>query len=119
MKTNLENKWRLPTKEEFKKVLYPNIEKIPNLKQSLYWSSSLVRYCSAWSFSLISGLAYSDRLNLYNQVRPVRDVSSDSPNLSKSTIIGNLEVLNKDIGKLNYFDAVDAVEKLNNIKIKL
>jgi hypothetical protein len=38
----LGNGWRLPTKEEFEKILYPNKSKIPNrnTEGSSYWSST-------------------------------------------------------------------------------
>ena len=120
MKTKLQNKWRLPTIDEFKEVLYPNMEKIPNLKKnSSYWSSSVVTYHTACYFFFYSGNAGNTVKSYAIQVRAVRDILSNSTNSPNTTIIGNLEVHNKNLGPMNYFDAVDAVEKLNNIKIKL
>jgi hypothetical protein len=117
MKTNLQNKWRLPTKEEFEKVLYPNKDKIPNLeKDSYYWSSSEVyKYVSyyAWYFSFGFGKAGNDSKYSTRQVRAVRDVSPNSTNLSNSTIIGNLEVYNQDLDKMNWRKALAAINKLN------
>jgi hypothetical protein len=118
MKTNLQNKWRLPTIWEFDEVLYSNKDDIPNLKKNYaYWSSSESNYIGAWSFYFGIGLAnYSDDKYSTNQVRAVRDISSDSPNSSNSTIIGNLEIYNKDLGRMSWNEALAAVEKLNNNK---
>lgn len=33
--------WRLPTKEEFEKIIAPNMSKIPKLEHKRFWSSSL------------------------------------------------------------------------------
>ena len=120
MKTNLQNKWRLPTIEEFKNVLHPNKNNIPNWKKnSSYWSSSENDYgyaSFAWYFSFTSGGAnYGDKYFAL-QVRAVRDVSNDSTNLSNSTIIGNLEIYNKDLVRMSWHEALAAVEKLNNNK---
>jgi hypothetical protein len=119
MKTKLQNKWRLPTIEEFENVIYPNKDKIPNLKtNSDYWSSSENYYdVYAWYFSFYDGRAYYG-LNKGGtiQVRAVRDVSPNSTNLSNSTIIGNLEVYNEDLDSMSWDDAVDAVDKLNYIQ---
>jgi hypothetical protein len=121
MKTNLKNKWRLPTKKEYEEVLHPNKDSIPNLKNySVYWSSSEDDYgfaSFAWAFVFSYGIAYggSDKAGA-GQVRAVRDVSSNLPNSINSTIIGNLEVHNEDLGRMNWYDAVDAIEKLNNNK---
>jgi hypothetical protein len=119
MKTNLKNKWRLPTKEEFEKVLYPNKDKIPNLeKDSSYWSSSENYYGFAWYFSFYTSVAFSNYKYFPKRVRAVRDISNDPPNLSNSTIIGNLEVYNEDLGRMSWYEAIAAVDKLNdNIKI--
>jgi hypothetical protein len=116
MKTNQKNNWRLPTIDEFKKVLYSNKDNIPNWKKnSSYWSSS--EHGSgygAWSFYFTSGRASRFYSKSYiGRVRPVRDISNDSPNSSNSTIIGNLEVYNEDLGRMSWYDAVEAVEKLN------
>jgi hypothetical protein len=110
-KANLKNKWRLPTIEEFEKILYPNKDKIPNLKtNSDYWSSSECTNSLAWGFAFADGLAYyGSKLNAL-QVRAVRDVSSDSIN---STIIGNLEVYNQDLDRMNWRKALAAINKLN------
>ena len=118
MKTNFQNKLRLPTIDEFEEVLHPNKDSIPNFKNySFYWSSSENYYNYAWFFVFSSGRAYSYGIKDYAlRVRAVRDVSSDSTNSINSIIIGNLEVQNEDLGSMNYFDAVDAVEKLNNNK---
>jgi hypothetical protein len=134
MKTKLQNKWRLPTIEEFKKVLYPNMEKIPNLeKDSYYWSSSEYYDSYAWAFSFSIGFASNYFKHSTLQVRPVRDFSSDSTNSPNTTIIGNLEVYNEDLGSMSWYEAIalesglysdedmddsEAVDKLNdNIKI--
>jgi hypothetical protein len=133
MKVN-RNKWRLPTKEEFEKVLYPNMDKIPNFeKHSYYWSSSEYGSSNAWFFSFTNGLAYGNDKYVAKQVLAVRDVSSDSTNSSNSTIIGNLEIYNLDLGSMSWYEAIalesglysdedmddsEAVDKLNdNIKI--
>jgi hypothetical protein len=121
MKTNLQNKWRLPTIDELENVLYPNTDKIPNLeKDSAYWSSSENDYgyaSYAWFFIFSSGKAYSYGIKDYTlQVRAVRDVSNDLTNLSNSTIIGNLEIYNKDLVRMSWHEALEAVEKLNNNK---
>jgi hypothetical protein len=116
MKTNLQNKWRLPTIDEFEKVLHPNQDSIPNFKNySVYWSSSEYYSSGAWSFGFnYGGFAYFNSSKYSTeQVRAVRDVSPNSTNSSNSTIIGNLEVHNEDLGRMNWYDAVDAVEKLN------
>ena len=119
MKTKLQNKWRLPTVEEFENVIYPNKDKIPNLKKdSYYWSSSEYYANSAWFFYFYVGRAYYVIKNYTIQVRAVRDVSPDSTNLPNSTIIGNLEIYNKDLGRMSWYKAIAAVDKLNdNIKI--
>jgi hypothetical protein len=115
MKINLKNKWRLPTVEEFENVLYPNMEKIPNLeKYSPYWSSSEYSSYSAWSFSFSNGRAGNYGYKRFTkQVRPVRDFSSDLTNSPNTTIIGNLEIYNEDLDNMSWDDAVDAVDKLN------
>jgi hypothetical protein len=112
MKTKLQNKWRLPTVEEFENVIYPNKDKIPNLKtNSDYWSSSEdYGLYNAWYFSFGLGLAVNYFKYYTAQIRAVRDVSSDSIN---STIIGNLEIYNEDLDSMSWDDAVDAVDKLN------
>jgi hypothetical protein len=103
MKTKLQNKWRLPTVEEFKKVLYPNMDKIPNLeKDSYYWSSSEYYDSYAWAFSFSIGFASNYFKYSTLQVRPVRDFSSDSTNSPNTTIIGNLEVYNEDLGSMSW-----------------
>jgi hypothetical protein len=116
MKTNLQNKWRLPTIEEFEKVIYPNKDEIPNLKKdSSYWSSSEYSPSVAWAFYFFYNRAHysaNGKLHL-TRVRAVRDVSSDSPNSSNSTIIGNLEIHNEDLGKMNWQKALVAINKLN------
>jgi hypothetical protein len=117
MKTKLQNKWRLPTVEEFENVLYPNMEKIPNLeKYSPYWSSSELDASYAWFFFFNFGIAYSSLKYGAGQVRAVRDFSSDSTNSPNTTIIGNLEVYNEDLDSMSWDDAVDAVDKLNYIQ---
>jgi hypothetical protein len=116
MKTNLQNKWRLPTIEEFENVLHPNKHKIPKLNNSDYWSSSEYSDYAAWSFFFFIGEASYANKDATKRVRAVRDVLSNSTNLSNSTIIGNLEVFNKDFGRMNWYDAVDAVNKLNHNK---
>jgi hypothetical protein len=114
MKTNLQNKWRLPTVEEFENVLYPNMDKIPNFeKHSYYWSSSEYYSNYAWFFYFYSGAAYYSIKNYTLRVRAVRDVSPNSTNLSNSTIIGNLEVYNQDLDKMNWRKALAAINKLN------
>jgi hypothetical protein len=120
MKTNLQNKWRLPTKKEFEEVLHPNKDSIPNLKNySVYWSSTEEDYgyaSFAWFFSFGTGRAYYDHYNYKSytsQVRAVRDVSNDSTNSSNSTIIGNLEIYNEDLGRMSWYEAIAAVDKLN------
>jgi hypothetical protein len=113
------NKWRLPTKEEFENVLYPNKDKIPNLKKdSYYWSSSEDDYGGAWHLYFGTGTAfYYGNKGSTKQVRAVRDVSSDSTNSSNSTIIGNLEIYNEDLGSMNWGEATRAVERLNDSSI--
>jgi hypothetical protein len=113
MKTNLQNKWRLPTIEEFQNVLHPNKHKIPKLNNSDYWSGFDDFDDEAWIFYFYDGTADYGSKDYAARVRAVRDVLSNSTNLSNSTIIGNLEVFNKDFGRMNWYDAVDAVEKLN------
>jgi hypothetical protein len=98
-------------------VLYPNTGKIPNLKKdSYYWSSSENYYSFAWVFSFNVGKAYYNYKYPTVQVRAVRDISNDPPNLSNSTIVGNLEIYNKDLGRMSWSEARAAVEKLNNNK---
>jgi hypothetical protein len=118
MKTNIQNKWRLPAIDELEKVLYPNADKIPNLeKDSSYWSSTEFINDYAWYFYFDVGEAYYFySKGISRQVRPVRDVSSDSTNSPNTTIIGNLEVHNEDLGTMNYYEAVEAVNKLNETK---
>ena len=80
----LGNDWRLPTKEEFETILYPNKSKIPNLGNS-YWSSTESTASYACYFNFTNGYTYYS--NLYNTyyVRAVRDVSSKSNNSNNST----------------------------------
>jgi hypothetical protein len=114
MKTNLQNNWRLPTKQEFEKVLYPNMNSIPNLKKhSTYWSSSEYGKSHAWYFHFASGTAYINYKPNPIQVRAVRNVSSDSTNSSNSTIVGNLEIYNADLGSMTYKEAKTEINKLN------
>jgi hypothetical protein len=104
----------LPTVEEFENVLYPNMDKIPNFeKHSYYWSSSEYNFNSAWLFAFGYGEAYYNSKNGTERVRAVRDVSPNSTNLSNSTIIGNLEVYNQDLDKMNWRKALAAINKLN------
>jgi hypothetical protein len=117
MKTKLQNKWRLPTVEEFENVIYPNKDKIPNFeKHSYYWSSSENYGIYAWGFFFYVGRAYDFGKYYTLQVRAVRDVSPDSTNLPNSTIIGNLEIYNLDLGSMSWYEAIAAVDKLNEIK---
>ena len=37
----LGNGWRLPTIKEFREILYPNRNRIPNLRDVPYWSSTM------------------------------------------------------------------------------
>jgi hypothetical protein len=115
MKTKLQNKWRLPTVEEFENVLYPNRYKIPNLKKySPYWSSAVYSNLFAWGFKFHNCETYAyDSKYRTIQVRPVRNVSSDSTNSSNSTIIRNLEVYNQDLDRTNWQKALVAINKLN------
>jgi hypothetical protein len=115
MKTNMKNKWRLPTVEELENVLYPNMGKIPNLKKdSSYWSSSEYASFSACSFYFFIGRAGFSVKHDAILVRAVRDILNDSPNLSNSTIVGNLEIYNTDLGKMSWNEARAAVKKLNH-----
>jgi len=67
--------WRLPTKEEFINILYPNKAKIPNIKEDeTYWSSIENDFYEAWFlFFGGGGTDYGDKNN-ENYVRLVRDV---------------------------------------------
>ena len=115
MKTNQKNIWRLPTKEEFENVLYPNQDKIPNLDDTAYyWSSSEYDSNYAWTFYFNYGLA-NNLSNKYStkQVRAVRNVSNYSTNSSNSTIVGNLEIYNADLGSMTYREAKSEINKLN------
>jgi hypothetical protein len=66
--------WRLPTIEEFREVLYPNIEKIPKISKASYWSSMENANNNAWNFNFNNGGAnyYASKVNTY-YVRAVRD----------------------------------------------
>jgi hypothetical protein len=115
MKTNQKNKWRLPAIDELENVLYPNADKIPNLKtNSDYWSSSEdYGPYNAWYFSFGLGLAVNYFKYYTAQIRAVRDILSNSTNSPNTTIIGNLEIYNEDLDSMSWDDAVDAVDKLN------
>ena len=70
--------WRLPTKEEFENILYPNKSKIPNLKTEFYWSSTENDIYNVWPFNFTNGNAnYTyHKFNSY-YVRAVRDFSGE------------------------------------------
>jgi len=71
--------WRLPTKEEFKKTLYPNRDQIPDLKHSTHWSSSEYDAYNTWTFIFSNGFAYYSHKNHFPfHVRPVRDLTGDT-----------------------------------------
>ena len=81
---DLKNGWRLPTKEELEKVLYPKKNKIPNM-ENFYWSSTEYNTLVAWYFSFFLGkLNFDSKYNAY-YVRAVREISSKSGNSTNST----------------------------------
>jgi len=64
--------WRLPTIEELKETLYPNMKRIPDLKAGIYWSSSEYYANHAWIFNFSNGYAlYHNNLTTY-YVRAVK-----------------------------------------------
>ena len=71
--------WRLPTREEFENILYPDKPKIPNLKEDdYYWSSSEYTANYAWTFLFYNGTAhYFTNKNYPYYVRPVRSFTGD------------------------------------------
>jgi hypothetical protein len=86
----LGNNWRLPTKEEFRNILYPNKNKIPNLKEdNLYWSYNDVGD-GVWQnlpFSFTTSLvSVRYRLQSPYYVLPVRDLSNSTTQTPKSTL---------------------------------
>jgi hypothetical protein len=72
--------WRLPTKEEFKTTIYPNLSKIPNLEDAFYWCSNEYNVSFiAWYFycgtsGSASGLAFLNLKDNDYYVRLVRDL---------------------------------------------
>lgn len=110
------SQWRLPTIEEFKNILYPNEDKIPNIssgKYDYYWSSSKHDTLVALAFDFSNGKYFYNGKDDTGYVRAVRDVSKNSTNSSNSTIIQSLEVWNNDLGKMTWDEAIEAVKKLN------
>jgi hypothetical protein len=69
--------WRLPTIEEFKNILYPNRDKIPELKEEFYWSSTEYINFFAWTFTFSNGTASNLPKNSTYYVRAVRDFNGD------------------------------------------
>jgi hypothetical protein len=78
--------WRLPTKEEFMETLYPNVDKIPNMKSKHYWSGTEstdhTSFATVLFFTSI-GIDYHRITSDYpkretNDVRPVRDFNGDA-----------------------------------------
>ena len=70
--------WRLPTKEEFENILYPNKTKIPELTKGYYWSSTKYNMFYVWHFDFNYGYAnhYLNKNNLF-YVRAVKDFTAD------------------------------------------
>ncbi len=69
--------WRLPTIEEFKEILYPNRNRILNLQDESYWSSTEDNSFTAWYFYFTDG--YASYYYKYNSpyVRAVRDLTAE------------------------------------------
>ena len=70
--------WRLPTIEELEETLYPNQDRIPNLENSSYWSSSEINANLAWSFNFNYGYARNSDKNYTIYVRAVKTFDGES-----------------------------------------
>jgi len=71
--------WRLPTIEELKETLYPNMEKLPNLNRTgAYWSSTEYDSTNACFFIFLNGFAYLNNKNYTIYVRAVKTFDGES-----------------------------------------
>lgn len=76
------NKWRLPTIEEFKNILYPNKDKIPNIafnKYDYYWSSSKHYTLVAQVFDFSKGKNFYNGKDDTGYVYAVRNIFNSCP----------------------------------------
>ena len=70
--------WRLPTIDEFTEKLYPNRDKIPNLRGVNYWSSTEESTNWAQAFFFYYGRGLPSHKYITYAVRPVRDFTGEA-----------------------------------------
>ena len=70
--------WRLPTKEEFENILYPNKSKIPNLQDLYYWSRTEKGLSFAWYFRFYHGGSGNHSKSRLCYVRAVKTFNGEA-----------------------------------------
>ena len=108
--------WRLPTREEAD-VLYENKEEIGGFgMHQCYWTSAENQYSSSFAYMKCytnGGLEPNgNKRSRVEAVRAVRGVEYE-PTV-KIVTIGNLDVMTKDLGKMNWSDALKACADLGD-----
>ena len=112
----LGNNWRLPTKDEMAIVSkYKEIIGISAMFSS-YWTSTDVNKNLAWSVNIFQNTQQMEDKTWNRIICPVRYCEySTPPLLTKTYIIGSLEISRNDIGKnVNWYDALSSCKNLGN-----
>lgn len=113
--------WRLPNLEELRKIL-KHKNKISDLNNAFYWSSDIESTRLAYGIRFSDGHEFCTFTQELFGVRAVRNYPYESVTTSKVSDsqkdniiqIGDIEILDKDFGLINWAEANRIIKDLNN-----